>query len=236
MKKNTPAAVYLLAGGPGSNTAKESRLLKKIFSEIPITAPSVAYIGCASGDDKTFFDWISRKLQKSGAGEVKLARTTGKKFQREETLRTLESSDILFFSGGDVEEGIKVLTETGLNKTIQNHYLNGKVFMGVSAGSIMLCKQWIRWIDPEDDSTAEIFPCLGITEILCDTHAEEDNWIELKTLLNLCGETTKGFGIPSGGALVILPDGTYLSYEPAAIQIIKTKKGFEEKRLSPSLS
>lgn len=52
------------------------------------------------------------------------------------------------------------------------------------------------------------FPCLGFAPILCDTHAEADDWEELKALLGLSVSGTVGFGIPSGGALCVAPDGT----------------------------
>jgi len=46
----------------------------------------------------------------------------------------------------------------------------------------MLSKEWIRWRDPDDDATAEFFPCLGIAPLICDTHGEQDGWEELQAL------------------------------------------------------
>jgi len=226
--KKAPA-VYLLAGGIDSSARKEEALLKKIFADIAIKNPSVAYIGCASGDDRSFFAWIARKLKSCGAGEVRLARTTGKKFQKEETVKILESSDILFFSGGDVEEGMQVLAERRMKDLFKRLYFEGKIFIGVSAGSIMLCKNWVRWKDAEDDDTAEVFACLGIAEILCDTHAEEDGWVELKTLLNCLNEKgVTGYGIPSGGALKIETDRNPSVYGNPVIKISKAGNEFKE--------
>ena len=47
----------------------------------------------------------------------------------------------------------------------------------------MLSRQWIAWSDPDDDATAAPFDCLGFAPLLCDTHAEEDDWNELRALL-----------------------------------------------------
>jgi len=39
---------------------------------------------------------------------------------------------------------------------------SGRLFFGTSAGSIMLSRKWVRWRDPHDDRSAELFPCLGL--------------------------------------------------------------------------
>jgi hypothetical protein len=72
----------------------------------------------------------------------------------------------------------------------------------------MLAKEWIRWRDPDDDATAEVFPCLGMAPVICDTHGEQDGWEELQTLLKLEKDGTTGYGIVSGNAIKVLPDGT----------------------------
>jgi peptidase E len=48
---------------------------------------------------------------------------------------------------------------------LRNQYRKGKPFFGISAGSIMLAKNWVRWSDPQVDSSAELFPCLGISDL-----------------------------------------------------------------------
>ena len=68
----------------------------------------------------------------------------------------------------------------------------------------MLAKRWIHWPDPNRDSGAELFPCLGFAPIVCDTHGEGDRWNELRAALKL-GEI--GYGIVSGGAIKVNPNG-----------------------------
>ena len=83
----------------------------------------------------------------------------------------------------------------------------GVPFIGLSAGSIMLSRQWIAWSDPDDDATAAPFDCLGFAPLLCDTHAEEDDWNELRALLEFQRPGTRGYGIPSRAMLRVHPDG-----------------------------
>ena len=114
---------------------------------------------------------------------------------------------MIFISGGDVEAGMQVLSEKHMVEHFQNLACQGKLFMGISAGSIMLRKEWVHWRDPRDDSSAELLPCLGIVPLICDTHAEKDDWLELKTAVQLKGAGTTGYGISSGAFLKAYPDG-----------------------------
>jgi cyanophycinase-like exopeptidase len=111
-------------------------------------------------------------------------------------------------SGGDVDEGMRVLTACGMVGLLTDLFREGKPFFGFSAGSIMLASSWVRWRDPGDDASAELFPCLGFAPVLCDTHGEADGWEELRTLARLAPPGSLGYGITSGAALVVAPDGT----------------------------
>ena len=207
------AAVYLLAGGRGMDRRRGPDPL--ISAALGLSGadgrrssrPSVAYVGAASGDNSVFRVWIATMLKKAGAGAVTLAPLCGRRADPAKATAVLEEADIVFVSGGDVEEGMRVLAATGMVETLRSMSRKGKPFFGISAGSIMLARQWVRWSDPSDDSTAELFPCLDIAPVHCDTHGEADGWEELKTLVRLAPGRTVGHGIVSGTALVVGPDG-----------------------------
>jgi len=163
----------------------------------------VAYVGAASGDNSALRLSTSRMLQRAGAGSVALAPLCGRRGSLDRALPVLEDADIVFISGGDVEAGMKVLEETRALPHLGRLHKAGKPFFGISAGSIMLARQWVRWTDPTDDSTAELFPCMGFAPVLCDTHGEGDDWAELKTLLSLCPVGAVGYGIASGTAIAV---------------------------------
>lgn len=71
----------------------------------------------------------------------------------------------------------------------------------------MLANEWVHWSDPEDETTSALFPCLGIAPVICDTHAEADDWEELKAALKLKDDGAVGYGIPSKACLKVSPDG-----------------------------
>ena len=209
MKKRTgPSPLYLLAGGRGPRRTKGDPLLTQVLAGSGVPNPSVAYVGAASHDDRSFFSMNEYSMQACGAGEVVFAPMVSEWVKMARTRAILESADMVFISGGDVEAGIEVLQERQILPLLQELYQEGKPFFGLSAGSIMLGRQWIRWEDPDDDATARLFPCMGLAPLVCDTHSEAEGWEELKALLRLSPDGTIGYGLPSGTGLCVHPDGT----------------------------
>lgn len=200
--------IYLLAGGPGSRRSGRDPLLTRAIAQSGVSEPSIAYIGAASGDDKGFFKMISGYMRTCGAGDVVLAELASKRAKIDKARSILERADTIFVSGGDVEEGMQVLEERGMLPFLRDLRSLGKPFFGLSAGSIMLAREWIVWDDPNDDATSSTFACMGLAPVLCDTHSEGEDWEELRALLVLSPEGTFGYGIPTGGGLCVYPDGT----------------------------
>jgi peptidase E len=181
----------------------------------------IAYVGTANGDDKSFFKRNAEPLIAAGANRVNhaLISPDGADIKRAQAI--LNSCDIVFVSGGDVYEGIKVLKEKKMIDFLQKLYEQGKPFFGSSAGSIMLAKNWVHWSDPNDDSTARLFPCLDIAPIICDTHGEQDNWEELKMALELATDGQKGYGIVSATAIKVYPNSDVAALGGAVHQFIR---------------
>ncbi|HEX7503519.1 MAG TPA: Type 1 glutamine amidotransferase-like domain-containing protein [Acidobacteriota bacterium] len=204
---NAAADIFLVAGDPGKRGGGRDPLLASILARLGLTRPSVAYVGAASGDSRVFFMWIAALLKKAGAGPVRLAALASRRSDPAKALDLLRGSDLVFVSGGDVEAGMGVLEKSGAGECLQELHRSGKPFIGLSAGSIMLARRWVRWSDPANDGTAEDFPCLGLAPLVCDTHAEKEDWEELKMLLTLT-RAPLGYGIPAGAALRVAMDGS----------------------------
>lgn len=200
--------LYLLAGGPGSARRTPDPLLQRVFAGAVRAAPAIAYVGAASGDDAGFFKWIAALFRSAGSGPVGLVPLVSPRADLDEARAILDSADLVYITGGDVEAGMRILQERKMDGFLRQLHAAGKPFFGLSAGSIMLARGWVRWSDPNNDASAEVFPCLGFAPILCDAHAEADGWEELKALLRLSPPGTVGYGIPSNGALCMERDGT----------------------------
>lgn len=199
--------VFLMAGGRSSRGKGFDPVMQAVFKEIGKNSPTIAYVGVASEDNRCFYLMIAKEIKKSGNCKVNRVLIAPKKADLDKERSFLESSDAVFMSGGDVEAGMKVLEEKSLTGFFVDLYKSGKLFFGASAGSIMLAREWVRWRDPDDESTAEIFPCLGLAPVICDTHAEDDDWEELKAALELKEENSRGYGIATGTCLKVSPDG-----------------------------
>ena len=204
---NNRKPLYLLAGGREGSTRSTNQILQEVFREIGKVSPSIAYVGVASDDNRIFYQFIADMIKNSGACKVNRVLICSPKADLSKAKGTLESADAIFISGGDVEMGIQVLEEKDMAGFLQGLYKQGKLFFGASAGSITLAREWVRWKDPNDDSTAELFPCLGLAPIICDTHAEDDDWAELKMALKLSEDNVQGYGIPAKACLKVYPDG-----------------------------
>ena len=199
--------VYLFAGGRSGNRKKQGVLLERMFREFGIPSPDVAYSGTASGDDKNFFRFISGELTGAGADKVTHAVITPEGADLKKARSVLEAADIVFISGGDVEAGMDILREKKMLEFLNGLYRGGKPFFGISAGAIMLADRWVRWRDPTDDSSAELFPCLGFAPIICDTHDEHAGWEELRAALKLAEEDTRGYGLATGSGIKVFSNG-----------------------------
>jgi cyanophycinase-like exopeptidase len=207
--ENDRKPVYLIAGGPSSRRGPgPDPLLQEALQLAAVKSPTVAYIGAASGDSVPFYRTIERFLCEAGAGNVKLVPLCGSRADSQKARSIIEDCHIAFLSGGDVEAGMKILEEHRLHDFLRDQYGKGKPFFGASAGSIMLAKSWVRWKNPDIGSSVELFSCLDIAQVHCDTHGEDDNWEELSTLTRLIPDRSISYGIPSGAALIAYPDGS----------------------------
>jgi peptidase E len=230
---NTKKPVYLLAGGNWRNPGAMTPLLKMIFAETGKPQPCVAYIGTANGDDTFFFKAIALLIKSAGASvdRVRLAKNQA---DVDAAKQCLQAADIVFVSGGDVEEGMRWLVKHDLVTFLHDIYMKGKLFFGISAGSIMLGTHWVRWENPKDDATAELFACLGLAPVVCDTHAEKDGWDELRAAVPLLGKNRKGYGIPTGGMLRVSPGGKVEALvQPAAVYQARAGQAVEINPLIP---
>lgn len=191
-----------IAGGRSSDRAVIVRCLARGLGACGVPHPSVAYVGAANGDDESFFLHMKTLLKDAGAGETRLIPLAAEDADAGAAERALQSADAVFLSGGEVEDGMKWLALHGTNRVLRGLFDRGTAFLGLSAGSIMMGTHWVHWDREGDDSTASLFDCLGFIPTVFDTHAEDEDWRELKTALRLLGPGARGFGIPSGGAVL----------------------------------
>jgi len=214
--------VYLITGGPKADVAQLESDFASALKICKKDKPKVSYIGTASLDSKPFFNFMKKHMLKGGAGEVCLAPIAGENADIALAKEIIDGSDIVFMSGGEVEDGMIWLEKSGLDKYLTELFYGGKPFFGLSAGCIMMGKNWTHWDIENDDSSASIFDCLGFIPMVFDAHAEEEDWKELKCTIKLMGEGAEGYGLSDGGAYIADDKGYFESLRtPAAAFVVK---------------
>jgi len=191
--------IYLITGGRGRDMAQMTRDFKVALATSGAPQPEVAYIGTASGDNKPFFHAIKLGLMAAGAASVELVPLAHEDADVAHAKRKLEAADVIFVSGGEVDDGMDWLAKAGLVRFLGDLYHSGTLFIGVSAGAIMMGTHWAHWDVEGDDTTAHVIQCLGFVPYVFDAHGEKENWSELRCVLRLLGKGHKGHGLAAGG-------------------------------------
>ena len=195
--------VYLLAGAGPSTTRADVRYHHDCVQATGKRRPRIAYVGAAADDDARFARFASDLVFGPDADVVRVE-LTRKRRPTSELRSALADADLVFLAGGDVERGMRHIDERGLTPYLRELGGQGKVFEGISAGSILLGRHWVRF-PAGDDERAEPFACLGIVPASFDTHDEDDDWGELRALARLLpgrSDERTVYGIASGACAV----------------------------------
>jgi peptidase E len=215
--------VYLFAGGRGKSIFSTFKVMGGLIKSFGKKNPRIAMIGVASLRDNRLVSFAMYALVRAYVRcRIEHAFIAPPDADLDKAREILNKADIIFFGGGDPDEGMRILQEKNMAGFLQGLIRQGKPCIGVSAGTIMLCEEWVQWSDPGNDASAELHACLAMAPVICDTHAEKEGWPELKAALKLKGEGAIGYGITSGAYLKAYPDGRL---EAAAGPVVRfTKK------------
>lgn len=204
--------LHLVGGGPGAVLALRHHF-KAALDTLNVEKPLVAYVGVASNDNPGFQKMLTTGLALSGA-RFRAAKIASAKASMTAARDLLLECDLVFVSGGDVEHGMNVLKDKGLLPFFRDLFRTGKPMFGLSAGSLMLAREWVRFPN-EDESKAELFECIGAAPIHVDAHSEDDDWSELRTLVRLLVErgdpSPVGYGLTAKGGLAAEVTGDHVA-------------------------
>jgi peptidase E len=203
VKRKKPQTITLTGGGRGAIMALR-RHFKAALQGVTSPKPLVAYVGVATGDSAGFFTMIKAGLALGEGVRMRMPKIASPRASASAARQLLDDCDLVFVSGGDVEMGMNTLHERDMVKHLRSLAEAGKPMFGISAGSLMLAQDWVRFPD-DDEAKAELFPCLGIAPVHVDAHSEEDDWSELRVLVRLLHERgdkgALGYGLTKKGGL-----------------------------------
>jgi hypothetical protein len=140
----------------------------------------------------------------------------------------LQEAELVVLAGGDVEAGWRVFEKNGLKDVIPRKRYEGCTLVGVSAGAIQLGLGWLT--RAEQPKTLNLF---GFAPFFVGAHAENDEWFDLRVLVNLAQPGVRGVGIPAGGGAIYGSDGTLEPIHRPLIELVKTDDRVTEGLLLP---
>lgn len=122
----------------------------------------------------------------------------------------LQAADLVLLAGGDPAAAWRIFERTGIETAVRARRDAGAVLVGVSAGAVLL-----GWLAAAGGVEAGEPPLVTFRFVpgVVGAHEEAADWAPLRRLLRRGGLSLPGYGIPTGGGLVVHPDG---SLEPLA--------------------
>jgi peptidase E len=192
-------SLFLLADSQPLFHVGSGSLLPALQRSLQVSERNItkaAYIGASNGDAPEFYELFVAAMDSINLHESRMIRAG---FGSEDRA-FLESADLLVLAGGDTDEGWAIMKSTGMDAVATSRYYAGAVLVGVSAGAMQL---GMGWYGKDDRAVSD---GLKLVPYYIGVHGERDDWLQLRTLVEGREEYAKGFGIPSGGAMILHAD------------------------------
>lgn len=221
-------SVYLLADSRLLFWSSHDRLFtSRIREDMETNRPGAAYIGASNGDDPQFYELFRSAMELIGLSECQMIPSQ----PSSEDMRFLEKAGLVVLSGGDVERGWRTLERNGVKEMMLSKRYDGTVMVGISAGAVQLGLGALN-ASPQPQKL-EMF---RFVPFYLGAHEEQEEWWNLRALVNLSQSDVRGVGIPAGAGAVYQPDGTLEPIRTALVEFCKQEGQVRENVLLPPAS
>jgi dipeptidase E len=150
----------------------------------PYHETSIVYIPTAANVEVGDKDWQINdllNLKKQGFKQIEIADISA--VEKEIWLPKLEQADVLFFEGGDTFHLMRWLNKSGLSSMLPD-LLKTKVYVGVSAGSMVTCKDLAlklsQVVYEEDLDETESLTALNLVDFYFLPHLNSEYFKKLR--------------------------------------------------------
>jgi cyanophycinase len=192
--------LYMLADSQLLFWKDGSRLfLESVREQLDSSNPTAAYIGASNGDRPEFYSLFQAAMAGIEMSSCRMIPSS----PSEEDMKFLTNADLVLLAGGDVEQGWKLFEKNGIKELIAQKRYDGSVLVGVSAGAVQLGLATLL-----ETATMQKLSLFQFAPFHVGAHDEENEWWDLRALVNLAGDGARGIGIPAGGGLIYCPDGS----------------------------
>jgi hypothetical protein len=199
-------------------------LAERIRADLDSANPKAAYIGASNGDQPEFYSLFQAAMESMGISNCRLVPSQPSR----EDISFLENADLIVLSGGDVERGWQVFEQNGLKELVPRKRFDGAVLMGVSAGAVQLGLGCLS--NAAQPKSLDMF---RFAPFYVGAHDEENDWWDLRALVNLSQADTRAIGIPAGGGAVYQSDGTLEPIRKNLTELTKESTRITENVLAP---
>jgi len=199
-------------------------LAERIRADLDSSNPKAAYIGASNGDQPEFYSLFQAAMESMGISNCRLVPSQPSR----EDISFLENAELIVLAGGDVERGWQVFEQNGLKELVPRKRFDGAVLMGVSAGAVQLGLGCLS--NAAQPKSLDMF---RFAPFYVGAHDEENDWWDLRALVNLSQADTRAIGIPAGGGAVYQSDGTLEPIRKHLTELTKESARITENVLAP---
>jgi cyanophycinase len=219
------APLYLLADSQLLfSSADDKSFPTLIRASLPSSEPKAAYIGASNSDRTEFYDLFVAAMVSMGVSRCRMVPSQPSHDDR----RFLDDADLVLLAGGDVEHGWQTLEQNGLKDLILKKRYDGGILIGTSAGAIQLGLGALT--NAPQPKKLDMF---GFAPFYVGVHEENEEWWNLRALVNLSRSEARGIGISAGGGAIYWPDGTLEPIRHALTEVVKENERVVERLIVP---
>lgn len=220
---------HLVAIGGAEDKTSELEILARVFGLMPAGNDEVAVIGTASGYPDEVLPVYQSAFERLGASVVHGLEVRDRKEASDPgSLRVVEQSGGIFFTGGDQLRLTHILGGSPLLKVIRERYMSGAVVAGTSAGAVALSATMIydgAAADALHKGAVKMTSGLGFVDgLVIDSHFLERGRF---TRLMEAGATNPdklGVGLGEDAAVIIHPHRILEAVGPGHVIVVDSRE------------
>jgi cyanophycinase len=217
-------SLYLLADSQLLFLEQGSNALTSRLKEDLPENPKAAYIGASNKNQAEFYDLFLAAMELIAVKDCRMIPEQLADADR----GFLEEASLVLLSGGDSERGWRVFVQNGIKEMLLRKRYDGSVLVGVSAGAVQLALGALS-----EETQPKVIDMFGFAPFYVGAHEEDQDWWNLRALVNLSRNQQRGIGIPAGGGAIYMPDGTLEPVRRPLIEFMKEDEGIKERLLIP---
>lgn len=202
----------------------DNALTGRIRENLPSSDPKAAYIGASNDDRAEFYELFVAAMDLI---EVSNCRHVPIRLANEDRV-FIEDADLVLLAGGDVERGWQAFEQNGLKDLILKKRYDGSTLIGISAGAVQLGLGLLT--DAPQPKKLDLF---GFAPFYVGAHEENEEWWNLRALVNLSQPGVRAVGIPMGAGAIYQPDGTLEPIRRSLTELVKEDDRISERLLMP---